>query len=298
MSWRRVTAAIAFATVGVACSPFGGGAFTCTDSAQCGASGACEPNGLCSFPDGTCGSGRSYGEASGDLAGVCVGEENPDAATDGPMTVDGAADGPPPAPFCDTGDPTLRLCLAFDGDAIDGSPSANTVTTTAVGYAAGMVGQAVVVDGASRLDIGETPALDVAHITMEAWINVTLPGAGRSGIVDNNGQYGFFILSTGDLRCTPAAAVQVPAVITNATWIHVACTYDGTTEIVYVNGVSVGTSVSTGDISIAGAQGTSIAGDNPPGPDRLVGMIDQFRIYSEARTPAQICEAAGLAVCP
>src|SRR5688500_15117698 len=58
---------------------FGGGAFTCSDSSQCGAGGTCQPNGLCSFADATCPSGQIYGEASGPLSGVCVGDEPPDA---------------------------------------------------------------------------------------------------------------------------------------------------------------------------------------------------------------------------
>jgi hypothetical protein len=305
MSWRRAAAAIAFATTAAstACSPFGGGAFQCTESAQCGVGGACEANGLCSFADATCPSGRRYGEASGDLAGVCVGDEPPDAAIpdapvgdDAPPPIDGEIDGSPPPPFCDPADATLRLCLPFEGDAIDGSGGALTVTTTSISFAAGQVGQAVVVDTASRLDIAETPALDFGHMTIEAWINVTLPGSARSGVVDNNGQYGFFIYPNGDLRCTPAGTVTVPAAVANGTWTHVACTYDGTTEIVYVNGTPAGMIVSPGSISTTGTQGTSIGGDNPPGPDRLVGMIDQFRMYSEARTPVQICQAAG--TCP
>jgi hypothetical protein len=73
---------------------FGGGAFACSDSAQCGAGGTCEPNGLCSFNDPTCQSGRRYGEAAGDLNGVCVGDEPPDAPpadTDGSTTTIDAA---------------------------------------------------------------------------------------------------------------------------------------------------------------------------------------------------------------
>jgi hypothetical protein len=90
--WGRAILSAAVATGLAACSPFGGGAFQCTEDTACGASGRCEPNGLCSFPDSTCGSGRRYGDAAGDLSGTCVGDE-PDAATaDGPIAV---IDGPP-----------------------------------------------------------------------------------------------------------------------------------------------------------------------------------------------------------
>jgi hypothetical protein len=63
------------AAAGVACSPFGGGNFSCTEDTQCGTGGMCEANGLCSFPDPVCAGGWRYGDASGSLSGVCVGEE-------------------------------------------------------------------------------------------------------------------------------------------------------------------------------------------------------------------------------
>src|SRR5258705_8888572 len=142
--------ALGFASVGVAGSPFGGGAFSCSDAAQCGPRGVGGPNALCSFPDVDCLSGRRYGQASGDLANVCVGEEPPDAGVtaDGrpdspPGTPDGAIDATPPAPFCDPTDATQRLCLDFQGDAVDGSGTNTVVQTTSINFAAGQVRQAV-----------------------------------------------------------------------------------------------------------------------------------------------------------
>jgi hypothetical protein len=287
-----------------ACSPFGGGAFSCDDSAQCGAGGVCEPTThACSFVDPACLSGRSYGPGSGPLTGVCVGDEPPDASIpdaggDAPPPIDGALDGRPPVPFCDPLDPTLRLCLELEGTATDGSGSNNTPTTTAIAYAPGQVGQGVVVTDASRIEIAETPTLDVAHITIETWLNVTtLPATGRHAIVDNNGQWGLFINPAGDLRWSPGGTASVPGAIVTGEWIHVAVTYDGATALIYVDGV-VGLTVAHGSLATGGGSGTSIAGDNPPPNDRLIGMIDQFRIFSEARTATQVCAAAGLAVCP
>jgi hypothetical protein len=46
--------------------------FSCDDTAQCGASGVCEPNGLCSFVDEDCASGRRFGEHQGELSNTCV----------------------------------------------------------------------------------------------------------------------------------------------------------------------------------------------------------------------------------
>ena len=75
---RPILYALAAATFG--CSPFGGGAFTCTEDLQCtrgGTAGTCQPNGYCSFLDDSCPSGQRYGDSSGGLGGVCVGDEPP-----------------------------------------------------------------------------------------------------------------------------------------------------------------------------------------------------------------------------
>ena len=68
--------------------------FQCADDNACGASGRCETNGFCSFPDADCASGRAYDQSAGDLAGKCVGggtvgDGGPDMnmpPTDGSMT--------------------------------------------------------------------------------------------------------------------------------------------------------------------------------------------------------------------
>lgn len=50
--------------------------FRCEDDSECtvqGVAGVCEDNGVCSFPDEECASGRRYGQqAPAELAGVCV----------------------------------------------------------------------------------------------------------------------------------------------------------------------------------------------------------------------------------
>ncbi len=71
---------LAGALVG-ACSPYGGGAFECTEDTQCGGAGQCT-GGFCSFPDSLCDSGFRYGELSGPRSGQCVG----DGADDGGVT--------------------------------------------------------------------------------------------------------------------------------------------------------------------------------------------------------------------
>lgn len=61
--------------------------FECVDDASCGASGRCEDNGYCSFPDAECASGRRFGEhAPAGVAGRCVDDDLAGTTTSGTAT--------------------------------------------------------------------------------------------------------------------------------------------------------------------------------------------------------------------
>jgi hypothetical protein len=70
-----------------ACSPFGGvKAFPCATNEDCGAGGTCEADNLCSFIDGSCESGRRYGDLAGGQSNKCVGgSTGDDAPVDEPV---------------------------------------------------------------------------------------------------------------------------------------------------------------------------------------------------------------------
>ena len=68
--------------------------FHCNNNTDCGATGVCEAQGLCSFPDSTCtGSQQRFGDSAGSLANQCVDGGNPmvDAGDiiDAPPLIDG-----------------------------------------------------------------------------------------------------------------------------------------------------------------------------------------------------------------
>ena len=98
--------------VAAGCSPFSSGAFSCQDDDQCDqvGGGVCEATGFCSFPDGSCPSGQRYGDLSGQLSGVCVGEEPVDGVDAGPL-VDA---GPPSTDWFDNAFATRhRIDIGF-----------------------------------------------------------------------------------------------------------------------------------------------------------------------------------------
>jgi len=224
-----------------------------------------------------------------------------DGGVDAPSTDAAPLDAQPDArvaPFCDTTDSSLLACYEFENTTQDASPNMLDATMTNVAFVAGKVGLAMEFGATSAADIADSTKIDVASLTVEAWINpAQLPGAGqRAGIADMNGQWGLFVHEpTGRLQCTMVGGVsmQIDANIAANTWTHVACTYDAGTTTIYVNGVNRFQQGGGGALSTGGTSGISLGADNPPGSgSRLIGLIDQVRLFSRARTAAEVCADA------
>jgi hypothetical protein len=191
--------------------------------------------------------------------------------------------------FCDQAG--VVACYELEGTTTDGTANHLDGTMTNVRFVMGKRGMALQSDATSAIDVADSALFDVAALTIEAWIHPTqLPAAGqRMGILDADGQYGFFLYESGRLQCTAGGSSnQVEANVPANQWTHVACTYDGANRLVYVDGRLI--SETTGSaISTGGTTGITIAGNNPVGDgSRLVGMIDQVRLWSRALTDAEI----------
>jgi hypothetical protein len=158
MGWRVLVVPLVVTSI-AACSPYGAGAFACTDSSQC-SGGTCTA-GYCAFADSTCSSGERYGAASGPMSNACVGAvdmtaDAPNAVDDAPMQALDAfqfEDAPLPTMFCygsglaqpcfttmPTGDTTLAndidtdtssSCQATIGNQPWCTIAANTITVAA-----------------------------------------------------------------------------------------------------------------------------------------------------------------------
>jgi hypothetical protein len=221
---------------------------------------------------------------------------------------DADADSPDvaPLPFCDSSDATLIACYRFEQaehamQPWDESKYGHHGTATKVAYAAGPpgAGKAIVVDNMSLVRVPYFATLGVtSQLTIEAWIKVrTLPATGRAGIVDDNGRYGLFIHPMGILQATAPTALYSAPIITTGVWLHVAYTYDGAKQVLYVSGLQITSqALAGGTYGMSDGSGLAI-GSNSPSGDPLDGSIDSVRIFKVARTPAQICEAAGKSPC-
>jgi hypothetical protein len=227
--------------------------------------------------------------------------ELPDTAelVDSSVIVEADIDAPAPL-FCDATDPDLIGCYRFENtehavQPWDDSMYAHHGTSTGVTFAAGQEGRAIVLDAMSYDNVPDKPTLGVTTgITLEAWIRAkSLPTTNRVGIVDANGRYGLFILPGGVLRATAPSALDTAGVITTAKWLHVAYTWNGAKQVIYVSGLVVKENpLASGVFGASDGAGLAI-GMNSPSGDNFDGMIDSLRIYRVARTPTQICRAAG-----
>lgn len=223
--------------------------------------------------------------------------ERPIDAADAPIDAVVPPD-EPAAAFCDPADPALIACYEFEGSTQDASANALHATMTNVSFVPGKVGLAMEFGATSAAEIPDSDAIDVAAITLEAWINpAQLPEAGqRVGIADMNGQWGLFIHEpTGRLQCTMVNGIsmQIEANIAANTWTHVACTYDQGTTTIYVNGAQRFQMGGGGTLATGGTTGISLCADNPAGSgQRMIGLVDRVRFSSRARTAAEIAQAA------
>lgn len=212
----------------------------------------------------------------------------------------------PRAPFCDPTDADLIACYRFEVDEYATQPRDESMyghhgTATAVTFGAGPpgAGKAIQIAPTSLVKVPYAPTLGVTSaITIEAWIRAkTIPATGRAGILDDNGRYGFFIMPGGILRATAPMIIDSPAIITAGTWLHVAYTYDGSKQILYVSGLIVKTQdLIGGTYGMSDGAGLAI-GMNSPSGDNFDGAIDSVRIFKIARSAKQICEAAGKSPC-
>ena len=72
----------------------------------------------------------------------------------------------------------------------------------------------------------------------------------------------------------------------NATWTHLATTYDGSTLRLYVNGAEVRSLAAGGTMTVS--TGPLKLGGNAIWNEWFAGTMDDVRIYNRALTPAQL----------
>lgn len=166
-------------------------------------------------------------------------------------------------------------------------------------------GNAMKFNGSGMVSINDSASLDLTGaMTLQAWVYPTAPMSGWVSIVlkERSGGGVYHLYSNGDAS-RPAAVVEVGGAekILSAggslplnTWSHLATTYDGSTQKLYVNGVLVGSRLQAGPIDVSG--GALRLGGNLVWGEYFTGYIDEVRIYNRALSQADIADDAKRAV--
>ena len=107
-------------------------------------------------------------------------------------------------------DPALIACYPFEGTTNDATGQHDPIASGAISYVPGKHGQAIHLAPVATLLVAESPALDPTSLTIETWVLLDALPAMRMGLVDNNNEWGFFVLPSGGLHCatrTPGASI-------------------------------------------------------------------------------------------
>jgi hypothetical protein len=228
------------------------------------------------------------------FAVAACGFRSPDPATGSDSGIDpgvdsGAVDAPDAArPLCDSADPTLRACYTFDGNTKDGSSNGYGAVATGTSFGAGHSGQGLVVSAGDSVTVAGGAGLNVAQLTIDMWIRPSsLPAAGtRAGLVDSGNRFRMFLLPAGLVRCAttngPSLETTAANAVSTGAWVHLTCTYDGTTMRIYVDGAAAAMLTQASTIPTGSGM---VIGQNNPSSENFDGMIDELRIFGAVVPP-------------
>jgi len=194
------------------------------------------------------------------------------------------------------------LYLPFDHDdgsyARDRSGYDNHGTIYGATLATGKIGMARLFDGVDdRVVVAHDPSLNPTRITVAGWIYpLTVTGKqygivskGFWGVVDKAWEVLLYYSRVRlSIYTTAEVSADSPTVSANR-WSYFACTYDGSQQISYLNGVPGTPAAQSGDIATNTRDvklGEHYWGTGDP--YSFYGYIDEVRVYDRALSAAEI----------
>ena len=237
------------------------------------------------YTDSTVPAGTFYYKvAAEDLAGNIGPPSNEASATV-------AGSGPVAAYGFDEGAGTATADRTANGN------NGTLANTSWAGASAGRFGNALSFNGSSSMvTVPDSDSLDLTTgMTLEAWVRPNAGGSFRTVVVkERPGDLVYGLYSSSDTN-RPQSQVTVAgqarlldggSTLPAATWTHVAASYDGTTQRLYVNGAQVSSSTIAGSIEISGSP--LRIGGNSIWAEWFTGLIDEVRVYRRALSAAEI----------
>jgi len=170
----------------------------------------------------------------------------------------------------------------------------------------GRFGKALSFDGLNDwVTVNDAASLDLTTgMTLEAWVYPTESMTGWRTLVikespPDRASYYLYANSNTDQPATGAFISSYqglqggPWLLPN-TWVHLAGTYDGTTQRLYVNGTEVAKRAQSGLIAVSGGV-LRIGGESIWG-EFFKGRIDEIRVYNRALSAAEITTDMNISV--
>ena len=161
----------------------------------------------------------------------------------------------------------------------------------------GRFGSALSFNGTNSLvTIPESASLDLkSALTLEAWVKPTAAPSGFQAILfkempTDTAYYlyrsGFSAAPVGGVYIGGEQTATATTGLTVNSWSHLALTYNGTVEQLYVNGALVASRNQTGTVQTSTGV-LHIGGDSVWG-EYFLGLIDEVRIYNRALSAGEI----------
>jgi hypothetical protein len=211
------------------------------------------------------------------------------------------------------GSPTLVAAYGFNEasgtSTVDASGNGNHGTLlNAVRTTSGKFGSALDFrPRTSLVTVGDSNSLDLTTgMTLAAWIYPTVTLSNWRAIITKERSGGLaYALHANSGADTPNQIISVlgtsrrfnaGSTLRTNQWTHLATTYDGTTQRLFVNGVQVGSRAQTGAIDVT-TEPLRIGGNTVTGR-YFTGLIDEVRIYNGALSQTEIVKVSGEPVNP
>ena len=225
--------------------------------------------------------------------------------------------GPAPTPPPPAGG--LVLALGFDEasgtTALDSSGNNLNGTIREAARVAGKFGGALSFDGVNDwvtvADTTGSPLDLTTGMTIEAWVKPETLNGWDTAVLKERGagllSYALYAhdgAPFGGGTAVPAGYVRAAGVdqavrgtgaLAIGEWSHIAMTYDGATQRLYVNGVLVRSRAQTGNAAV-GNGALRIGGNNSFAGEFFRGLIDEVRIYNRALSLDEIAADMGSGV--
>jgi glucose/arabinose dehydrogenase len=183
--------------------------------------------------------------------------------------------------------------------AADASGNSRTGTLSgATWITAGRFGNALSFDGVDDwVTVSDADALDLTTgMTLEAWVFPTVALSGWRAVIQKEqpGGVAYYLYASSRNNARPGTGVYIGGEqilygdnpLAANTWTHLAATFDGTTQRLYVNGVEVASRAQTG--SIETSTGPLRLGGHSVWGEFFQGYIDEVRVYNRALGQAEI----------